>query len=163
MDPAKFREAMGLEDATDDEVMEALAAAGFVPQPDPSTTSDAIDQSIAASAAATGGVVTIDASQLEEFRASARRADALAKRIEQSDRDTAITAAIQAGKMPPARRPHYERAWDADPQGTRQLINSLAANLVPVAASGYSGDLDGDGQFEAEYADLFPPTGRKAG
>lgn len=160
MDPAKFREALGLtDDVSDDEVMEALVAAGFQPPAENGVT----DQAIAASAAKTGGVYTVDSSQLEEFRASAARFDALTKKMEAQERDNTITEAIQAGKLPPARREHYVAAWNADPVGTKNLIATLAANLVPVAASGYSGDgseLDED-DLDREIQRLSGPTARR--
>ena len=166
MDPAKFRERLGL-DVSDDDVMEALAYAGFVPKDEtaregPQLGTAAADQRIAAAAARDGGVVTIDRAQLQVYEEGMRRAESLVKRLDQQERDTAITAAIQAGKFPPARREHYERYWDSDSKGARELIASMAAGLVPVTASGYSGDLDvADDELDREIARLSDPN-RKA-
>lgn len=163
MDPAKIREALGLtSDASDDEVGAAFAAAGFAPPPETvaASSAQALDQRIAANAAK-GGVITIDAAQLEQFQEGMVRANALAKRLEAQDRDVAITGAIKAGKFPPARRPHYERMWDADPAGTKELLGNLSAGLVPVTASGYDTDAE-DATFDAEFAHLFPPSAKEA-
>ncbi len=159
MDPAKIREGLGLApDAPDDEVRTALVAAGLATAPPappaPTATVDQQDQRVAANAAKVG-LITIDPAQLEQYQQGMIRAAALAKRLEAQDRDNAIDAAVKAGKFPPARRAHYERAWDADPEGTRELIASLAPGLVPVTAMGYSTDAD-DAIFDAEFARLFP-------
>jgi Mu-like prophage I protein len=164
MDPAKIRERLGLDDdVSDDDVMEALAYAGFTPAPEPEPVAasgesqQTVDQRIAA-AAARGGVVTIDAAQIVQFQEGMVRAAALAKRLDERDRDEIITAAVKAGKFPPARRQHYEKSWDADPAGTRELIASLAAGLVPVTASGYAGDGTDheEDELDREIARLSP-------
>lgn len=168
MDPAKIREALALPPgASDDEVRAALATAGLAPA---STTTEpeqvaagadsSLDQRLAA-AAAKGGVITIDAAQLEQFKEGMVRAAALARRLDEQDRDTAITGAVKAGKFPPARRAHYERMWDADPAGTKELLNNLSAGLVPVTASGYDTDAE-DAALDAEFAGLFPPVRKEA-
>jgi hypothetical protein len=180
MSLANIREALaGLpDDASDDDVEAALAAAGFTTHsPAPPDDSGALfdlpeqkelvnasgtqqqrDQRLAA-AAARGGVVTIDAAQVAQFQEGMVRAAALAKRLDENDRNQVITEAIRKGKFPPSRRAHYEKSWDVDPVGTRELIDSLAAGLVPVTASGYDGG-DVDAVFEAEYRHLFPSTGK---
>ena len=167
LDPALIREALGLDDdASDDEVRAELAAAGLIPavaEPiSASANSEAeIDRRIAA-AAARGGVVTMDASMVQQFREGMVRASALATRLESRDRDTAITAAITAGKFPPSRREHYEAMWTADPTGTRELIDSLAAGLVPVTASGYAGDVEPEeDELDREIARLSQPRGTR--
>lgn len=165
MDPAKIREALGLtSDASDEEVRTALQTAGLAPAPDPAavaaSSAQELDQRLAA-AAKKGGVITIDAAQLAHFQEGMVRAAALHKRLEEQDRDTVIVAAVRAGKFPPARRPHYERMWDADPSGTKELIGNLSAGLVPVTASGYDTDAE-DAQLDAEFAELFPPVRKEA-
>jgi hypothetical protein len=53
-----------------------------------------------------------------------------------------IAAALAEGRFAPARREHYERAWQADPEGTRHLLTAsetdggLAPNTIPVQARG---------------------------
>jgi hypothetical protein len=143
MDPAKLREAVGLKpDASDDEVMAALAAGGLKvaasappPTPDPATppapTTDPQGDPVPAPKP-TAGTVVMDASQLDEIRAAATRMRVLEARIQADDRDRVITDAIQSGKFPQARRAHWEKAFEADPEGTKATIASMASNLVPI-------------------------------
>jgi hypothetical protein len=67
-----------------------------------------------------------------------------------------------AGKFTPAQKPHFSKLWDADPDGTRDLIDSLTPNsALAVMASGYSGE---GVEADTEYAELFgAPDARKAG
>jgi hypothetical protein len=182
MDPAKLREAVGAlkPDASEEEVMAALASAGLKvaasappsnppPQPSPSTpanpTVDPADQPDQTPASPpskpTAGTVVMDASQLEEIKATAARMRVLEARLQADDRDKVITDAIRVGKFPQARRAHWEKAWAADPDGTKATIESLAANLVPLAASGYQGDPDAE--FDLDYSSLYPPEVKSRG
>lgn len=154
MDPAKIREALGLApDVSDDEVRAALVTAGLAP-PAADLSGQQQDQRVAANAAR-NGLITIDPEQLQQYKDAMVQAAGLAKRLAAQERDTAIEKAVQDGKFPPSRRANYEKAWDADPDGTRELIASLAVGLVPVTAMGYSTDAADDPLWDAEYARLF--------
>lgn len=176
--------------ASDDEVRNALASAGLATTPaampdpttnpgqpgqakpgdptppgtpaptDPATPVNLLDDQALSAAAAKNGLITIDAAQVQAFRDGMSRADALAKKLDGRDRDDAITNAIKAGKFPPSRREHYEKMWNGDPEGTRQLMDSLAAGLIPVTANGYSADAGEDAMWDAEFAGIFPPSGQ---
>jgi len=157
-DPAKMREALGLSpDASDEEIKAELVVAGFAAAP-PAVGNT--DQVLAANAAK-AGLITIDPAQLHQYQEGMVRAAALAKRLEAQERDNTIAVAVKAGKFPPARREHYERMWDADPDGTRGLIESLAPGLVPVTAMGYSGGADlVEDDLDRDIARLSQPSGR---
>lgn len=74
-----------------------------------------------------------DAAQL----AVARVGDVL--KAQQNQRGEAlIDAAIQAGKFAPARREHWVKLFGADPQGTEQVLATLAPGAIPLAAVGTS-------------------------
>ncbi|WP_433078881.1 peptidoglycan-binding protein [Dactylosporangium sp. CA-052675] len=150
MDPAKIREAIGLSpEASDDEVRSALGAAGLAPT--------------APVAAAAGpdlpGTMRVDASAWQEREDRLKRLEAAAQRQRENERDQIITEAVKAGKFAPARRDHWVRAWNADPEGARQLIASLAPGLIPTEALGYN-DAD-DKDFDAEFGHLFPPNAKE--
>lgn len=169
MDPAKMREALGLKaDASDDEVRAALATAGLAPQAapaelEPAATGDASQPKAGqptASAKAVPGTMTIDASAWNEREVRIKRLEAEAAKRAREERDQVIAAAVQAGKFAPSRKEHWARLWDADPEGTRQVLAGLQANVVPVEATGYAGGEDEE--FNAEFRQLFPPTSEPA-
>jgi hypothetical protein len=76
------------------------------------------------------------------------------KRQAVKERDTVIAAAIGAGKFSVARRDHWARLWDADPEGTRQVLAGLQKNVVPVGDIGAPGSSDPD-DVDEEYSALF--------
>lgn len=188
MDPAKLREALGLNpDASDQDVTAAIAAAGLAaPPPPPAPPPGLTPQFVAPAppqpvqdvpqaqpvpvAASSGlrqlppGTVVIDATQLAEFQAGMAQSQRIAATIAKRDRDDTIAAAVAKGKFPPARRQHWEQLWDADPDGTREVLDRLEAGLVPVQASGYpGGPVDGDDLQYAQFAHLFPPDPQQQG
>ena len=132
---------------------QVLAALGSTP----STTQDdsPAPQPTTASAGKPGTMI-IDASAWEERETRIKRLEAEAAKRAREERDQVIAAAVQAGKFPPARKDHWVRLWDADPEGTRQVLAGLQPNVVPVDAVGHASDLDAE--FDAEFAHLFPPA-----
>lgn len=78
------------------------------------------------------GLTVIDDGALAELKAGAKAGLKLDKEAKKKDRDDTIAAAIKVGKFAPARKEHYEKSWDADPEGTRALIDGLAEGLVPT-------------------------------
>lgn len=107
------------------------------------------------------GMAVIDQAALDELRAQAAQGVAARDQQRAEDRDRALNAAIAAGKFPPFRREHYAAAWDADPDGTRQLLDSLADGLVPLADIGEPGredSLTGNADFDR----LFSTPGKDA-
>jgi hypothetical protein len=85
--------------------------------------------------------------------------EAYRKRQAVKERDTVIASAIGAGKFSVARRDHWARLWDADPEGTRQVLAGLQKNVVPVGDIGAPGTTDPD-DVDEEYRTLFG-TGTK--
>jgi ATP-dependent protease ClpP protease subunit len=83
------------------------------------------------------GMVLMDSTTAESLRSGA--AAGIAARDQQlaEHRDRTIQAAIDAGKIPPARRAHYEAAWKADATGTEQVLAALEPGLVPVTEQGH--------------------------
>jgi hypothetical protein len=104
--------------------------------PEPAT------EPIAARSAVPDGAVLIDADELTRLRAGAQTAEELAAERAKSDRDATLKAAMGEGRFAPARREHWERQWEHDPDGTRHLLTApeaeggLAPNTIPVKARG---------------------------
>lgn len=102
------------------------------------------------------GVVMMDETELAELRAAASDGRAAREQQRTEARDRALDDAVKAGKFAPARRDHWARLYDADPEGTKQTLASLEAGLVPLADKGTpGGDAEID-QFDAEVAALYP-------
>lgn len=160
MDISALREAAGLtaeqlpDDATAEQIRDAIRATNTQEpgKPDESDTPEAEDtpderpEPVAASAAKPGklpdGVIAIDAEELAHLKAGADTAAKLAKERADEKRNRVFAAALKEGRFAPARRSHYEQAWERDPEGTEHLLTAsadeggLAPNLVPVEARG---------------------------
>jgi hypothetical protein len=174
MDPAKLREGLGLApDASDEDVTAAMQAAlssgSTTPPADAGTPAAPPAPAAEPVAAAAGtpprvaGTMIIDASAWEAQQAAIRRLEADAAKRAREERDTVIASAVRDGKFAPARKEHWVRLWDADPEGTRQVIAGLQKNVIPVSALGHADDTDAS--IDDEYAHLFPPVpgGKKKG
>lgn len=158
-DAAKLREALGLaETASADEALSAFA--GALSSLGGGQTTNATDPAQAAAPAAlsatppaapTGPVsvpqladgnrpILLDPSQLASLQESARKGETAWAQLRRNERDGVIDNAIRLGKFPAARREYWVQLWDRDPDGTRQAVDALAANVIPVLSQGYLGD-----------------------
>lgn len=88
-------------------------------------------------AAVPDGMTLVETTVLDELRSGAQQGVEARQRQLAEDRDRAIEAAIRSGRTTPARREHWQSAWNADPDGTRQILASLAPGLVPVTELGH--------------------------
>lgn len=83
------------------------------------------------------GLRVVDAEKFSEIEneLARRRADDDARA--KADRAAKVEAAVQAGKITPARRDHFVALMDADPDGTAAILDGLPANLsVPTTELG---------------------------
>jgi hypothetical protein len=113
---------------------------------------------VAASSGVGGpGTVVLASSVWEETQNTIKRLAAFVDETKRGERDQILASAVEQGKFFPSQKAQFARLWDADPDGTRQLIDGLTPNsALAVAASGYA-DLE-DKEFEREFAGLFPPN-----
>lgn len=152
--------ALGLsEDASSDQIVEALLAAGEYAAAERDALAAASkpeEVKPAATPQLPDGIVAIDAAQLEELKVAAGAgATARAEQL-QAERDRVLNDAVKAGKFPPARLGHFQGLWDKDPEGTREFVEkTLAAGAVPLEEVGHGkgGDATAD---EALLAELWP-------
>jgi hypothetical protein len=153
-DPAKIREALGLSaDASADEVRAELVTAGLIPEPPDPAASET--QQVTA-AAKQPGTIVLASSVWDETQKTIKTLTDFVNKTKRDERDDVIAKAVVAGKFTPAQKPHFAKLWDADPDGTRNLIGSLTPNsALAVMASGYAGEAD---DLDNEFAGLFPPT-----
>ncbi|WP_101791022.1 head maturation protease, ClpP-related [Nonomuraea indica] len=142
------------DDALLDALDQALTERADPPAPEPVETPEPV------AARLPEGTVLVDAERLAQLEAQA--AEGVAARAQQraEARDRALDNAIAKGKFPPSRKAHYAAAWDADPEGTQQLLASLAEGIVPLADVGQPGGEPTDNGFDAEVDRLFSTPGR---
>ena len=165
-DPAKIREALGLgPDATDAEVTTAWSAAFGAPAPAPTPPAEpAVPENLSrlAQMAKDMGVTLIDPAQLTKMQAMAEQGATAYKQQRASERDAEIEAALKAGKIELSSVERWKQKWDADDEGTRETLNALAPNMVPMEASGYAGTVAAN-EAESRLFDLYPEMNTKGG
>lgn len=171
-DRDKIREALGLgPDATDAQMQTAWAAAFAAPTPAPTPAAAPApaevpqgDLSALAEQAKRLGVMLVDATQVEQMRQMADLGRQAHEKLRRDERDQVIEKAMSEGRIEPSRREHWQKAWDADPEGARKMIEGLSPNLVPMAAEGYAGTVASN-EADQRLFDLYPemkaPGGRR--
>lgn len=148
MDLKEIRERLGLpEDASDEDILAALPERSEESESEEAPSEESGEESgdeqpsaeeeaaepVAASAP---GTVTMDAAEVAQLKAQAAAGASAAERQAREDRDRLIEAAVSDGKFPPARKEHWQKLYDKDPEGTKAAIASLESGLVPVAEAG---------------------------
>jgi phage I-like protein len=94
-------------------------------------------------AAGAPGTVVLASSVWDETQNTIKKLQQFVDKTQRDERDQVIAKAVTDGKFTPAQRTHFSRLWDADPTGTRALIDNLTRNsALAVMASGYVGDGD---------------------
>lgn len=150
---ATLRSKLGLADDATLEPSQVLAAIADITPQDKTPEPDAPADKPAPKAA---GTMTIDASAWEEREARIKALEASAAKHAREERDQIIDAAVRDGKFAPARKEHWARLWDADPEGTREVLSGLAKNVINMQEMGLS-EMDGDA-LDDEFRHLFPPA-----
>jgi hypothetical protein len=119
-----------------------------------------VSAKVSAAADADKGTIRIDAAQFAQLQDAAKAGQEARAEQKRQHRDSVITAAIGAGKFPPARKEHWAKLWDLDPEGTEQTIAALASGLVPLADIGDAGGDPETGEDQM-YRELFGPVDGK--
>lgn len=144
--PDKLAEALGIDASADEDTILAKIAElkAPAPEPEPEPKPEPV--------AAASGLVQIEQAQLDELKAAAAQGvEARARQIADDDQHV-VMAAIAEGKIAPARKQHWLDSLKADRDGTKQVLASLAAGLVPVKETGHQGVAGAVG-FESGGAD----------
>lgn len=131
------------------QVLAAISAPGSAPQ----DKKDEPDVPAEKPAPKGVGTMTIDASAWDEREERIKKLEASAAKHARDERDQVIDTAVRDGKFAPARKEHWARLWDADPEGTREVLGSLQKNVLNVQEQGFAVD---DESIDAEFAHLFP-------
>lgn len=165
-DYAKLREAFGLDPATsDDEVTAAMRA--LVPvesAPAVANVAPAVDVEEQPArpviSADTPGALVISTSVWEESQNTIKELSAFVAKTKLDERDSILTQAVKDGKFRPTQLDDFKKEWDKNPDGIRNLVAKMTPNsALAVAAAGYAADVSDDA-MDAEFAGLFPPSGR---
>jgi ATP-dependent protease ClpP protease subunit len=142
-------------DADADEAATEAAIAALVDRAntEPAPVEPTLEQAIAV--AANADLATISREALEALQVEARAgAQARAQQVREAD-ERVVEAAIQAGKIAPARRDHHLQALDADRDGHTAVLAALQPGLVPLAEKGHGVTADITNEDDAVYASLF--------
>jgi hypothetical protein len=153
MNPEELREALGLSaDASDEDVHTAVDA--IVPRP----------KAVAAAANVPPGMRLVSDSNWTQREETIQSLTTWVTRAKANERDDYIAKAVGEGKFTPAQKPHFAKLWDADPDGTRAVIDSLQRNsALAVMASGYAGGDYNGGDEDPAYAALWGSVTRAGG
>ncbi|PZE23863.1 head maturation protease, ClpP-related [Curtobacterium sp. MCBD17_028] len=103
------------------------------------------------------GTRLVDAAQFDQLVADAAAGrEARAQQVTER-RDGIVQNAVRAGKIAPARAEHWRAALDADEEGVRATLDSLAEGLVaPIVPLGHTGGVDESASDEdALYSKVF--------
>ena len=90
------------------------------------------------------GTVLIDTEQLEALRADAAAGRQARDEQVRAHRAQIVDAAVADGRIAPARREHWLDALNADEEGAKALLESLAKGLIPMESIGSAGVLEAD-------------------
>jgi hypothetical protein len=115
------------------------------------------DQKVAAgSRQLPSGVIAVDQERWDQLNNRVKDAEAYQKRQQVKERDQVIAQAVRDGKFSAARKQHWARLWDVDPEGTREVLAGLQKNVIPVSDLGTAAGGEDD-LLEEEYKAIFPP------
>lgn len=103
------------------------------------------------------GVITVEEEVWKNLNGKVEAAEKFRQRTLRNERDEVIGEAVRAGKFSAARADHWRRIWDADPEGTREVLGTLRKNSVPVEDIGAGGGNLDDDSYEDEFSRMFPP------
>ncbi|TIC78786.1 head maturation protease, ClpP-related [Nocardioides sp. GY 10127] len=109
------------------------------------------------------GMQLVERDVLAELRAGAAAGREAQATLAAQERDRTIAAAVADGRITPARRDHWSTAYDADPEGTRQILASLEPGLVVnTTEAGHGGQpeaADDTATFEAAHVAFLKQQG----
>jgi Mu-like prophage I protein len=144
--PENVAEALGIDANADEATIAAkLAEAGLRLAEKPAAVEvevvaeEAPAVPVAAAAPVVAGLMQIDPTQYAELVAAAQAGQRAEARQIADDDDRTVMAAIGQGKIPPARKDHFLGLMKADREGTKQVLASLAAGLIPLKETGHQG------------------------
>lgn len=129
---------------------------------DPAALVDGIDKLAASDGSPTKtrhmpGTITVDREVWDGMHKRIQKLEEIRAQQAETERDRTLAAAVTDGKFAPSRVEHWRRLWEADPQGTRDVLATLTAGTVPTADYGVPGGEDA--ALQSEFEHIFAPRG----
>jgi hypothetical protein len=140
------------------EIAAARAAEHTEPEPEPTPEPTPAPEATPP-AQVPEGMTLVDAETLAALRAGAERGTSAAQRLDREDRERAITAAIDEGRIAVASRESWATRWERDPDGTRTLLTAeidaggLPRDVIPANMRERGGAPDPEGDLSSAEAD----------
>lgn len=100
--------------------------------------------------AAKQGLALVDKDTLSQIAAGAKAGADLKAERDKATRDQLISAAVKDGKIPPARKEHWSKLYDNDPEGIKTTLASMAS-VIPLGERGVAASSDTDGVADSDY------------
>lgn len=129
--------------------------------PSPTQAAPTAPAAPAQPAASTPGTMVIDSSAWDAQQERIKRLEAADIKRRRDERDQIVDQAVTDGKFRADRKDHWKRLWDADPEGTRTVIDGLTKGVIPVNEFGHAADDDIDDD-ELDYLYGPPPATKGA-
>lgn len=148
-----LRERLGIKadaEITEDSLMAALDEA-LEERADAPTTTDQ---------APTPGTVNLDEETYRALREDAAAGRQARDQQVAAAREATVQAAIDSGRIPPARREHWVNMLAADP-GAEETLNSLEPGTIPLTPKGYTGGVDEATDEDRNYSKFWPTNQTK--
>lgn len=128
------------DDATEEQINEALAAEPEPPEEDDTETEDETEEVEDGVTEDNESGVTVDAAAYREMQARLKALEKKDEGREVKAQTDEVDQAIKDRKIPPSRKGHYLNLMKKDPQGTRDFLAKLEKDAVPGGEIGHSRD-----------------------
>jgi len=107
------------------------------------------------------GTVLMDTAQLTDLQAAAEQGRQARQEQIRAERVSLVDAAIADGRIPLARKDHWLAQLEADDEGARTVLASLAPNTIPLTPVGYTGGVDEASDEDRLYTKAWGTTEKK--
>lgn len=123
----------------------------------------AVDEALAqstppvAAAVPPAGTVLVDEGTLQQLQEDAAAGRLARDEQVKAAREAAVQAAVDDGRIPPARKDHWLTQLEADP-GAVEVLTKLPAGTIPLAARGFTGGVDESSDDDVSFARIYPTS-----
>jgi ATP-dependent Clp endopeptidase proteolytic subunit ClpP len=123
---------------------------------------EALSEQEPTAAAPAAGTVVLDEAQYNALRNDAAAGREARQQQLATERAAIVDAAVNDGRIAPARRDHWVNALAADP-GMAETLAGLAPGLVNLSPAGYTGGVDqASDEDDTYYSKVFPSQNKEA-